>query len=79
MQGSCRCTQKYIQLGTYDIEPKYQMVRKENVFTAFVVSYEITINVYSPDNIGYLVDSLLKLQDITIKGFEWKPLDVSYQ
>lgn len=55
------------------------MVRKENVFTAFVVSYEITINVYSPDNIGYLVDSLLKLQDITIKGFEWKPLDVSYQ
>jgi len=66
----------YIQLGTYNIEPKYQMVRKENVFTAFVVSYEITINVYAPDHIGYLIDNLLKLQDITIKGFEWKPLDV---
>jgi len=35
------------------------------------------INVYAPDHIGLLVDSFLKLQDhVTIKGFEWKPLDV---
>lgn len=46
------------------------MVRKENVFTAFIVSYEVTINVYAPDNIGILVDSFLKLQEhVTIKGF----------
>lgn len=40
------------------------------------MSYEITINVYAPDFIGSLIDNLLKLPDITIKGFEWKPLEV---
>ena len=44
---------------------------------AFIVSFEVTINVYAPDQIGQLVDDFLKLQDhVTIKGFEWQPLDV---
>lgn len=42
-----------------------------------MVSYEIGIKVYAPDNIGYLVDNLLKLKDLTIKGFEWQPLNVT--
>ena len=42
-----------------------------------MVSYEIGIKVYAPDNIGYLVDNLLKIKDLTIKGFEWQPLNVS--
>jgi hypothetical protein len=44
--------------------------------SAFIVSYEIAINVYAPDNIGELIDSYLKLEDLTLKGFEWKPLEV---
>ena len=40
------------------------------------MSYEITINVFSTENIGYLIDSFIKFEDLTIKGFEWKPLEV---
>ena len=42
-----------------------------------MVSHEVTINVYSPENIGYLIDNLLKFEDLTIKGFEWLPYEVN--
>ena len=40
------------------------------------MSHEVQLNVYSPENIGYLIDNLLKYEDLTIKGIEWLPLDV---
>jgi hypothetical protein len=43
---------------------------------AFVVTHEVTVNVFNPENIGYLVDSLLKYSDLTLKDFNWLPLIV---
>ena len=34
------------------------------------------LNVFFPDNIGYLIDSFLKYPDLTLKGFDWQPLEV---
>jgi hypothetical protein len=38
----------------------------------------MTINVKSVDNIGVLVDSILKKEGITLKSFEWKAEKVTY-
>ena len=43
----------------------------------FVVTHEMTISVKSVDNIGYLVDNILKRSGITLKNFEWKALQVT--
>jgi hypothetical protein len=36
----------------------------------------VAIKVFNVENIGILVDSILKKQGLTIKGFEWLPLEV---
>lgn len=72
-----------MQISQFEIEPQYQMVRKEATFSstthtnsAFTVTHEVTIKVFHTEAIGYLIDSFLKYPDLTLKGFEWLPLEV---
>jgi hypothetical protein len=34
------------------------------------------VKVFNPENIGFLVDSFLKYNDVTLKEFNWLPLKV---
>ena len=40
-----------------------------------MVTHQATIKVFNPENIGYLVDSLLKYSQLTLKEFNWLPLN----
>lgn len=44
-----------------------------------MVTHDITVAVYYPDNIGYLVDSFLRYPELTLKGFEWAPHEVTVE
>ena len=42
-----------------------------SIIVEFIVSYEITINVYATDKIGELADDLIKIGVTKIQSFDW--------
>lgn len=47
------------------------------LYAAFVVTHEVAVKVFNPENIGFLVDSFLKYPNLQLDGFEWMPLEVN--
>lgn len=65
-------------------KPTFEQVRRDSVFQSnyilnedFVVTHDVTIAIYYPDGIGQLIDIFLKLDLLTLTGFDWLPFEVN--
>jgi uncharacterized protein YggE len=48
-----------VDVGNYQIKPKYQTIRKVPTFIAFIVTHDITVTVANTEQVGALVDKLM--------------------
>ena len=63
-----------VDVGNFQINPKYQNIRKIPTFSQFIVTHELTVTVTNTDQVGILVDTLRDCGISQITSFEMKPL-----